>query len=226
MVKAGGAGADGAVADGARAVRADARDVVGEVRTQRGVDGRPQVRRARKDGWTVRRQRVFLDHLRATCNVRFSAAQAGLSATGAYNRARIDGAFREAWREALKEGYVRIETMLIARAGGTHDALALGRAADAAEADEADALEDLTESLDTPLALALLANHRKAIHGGVRRTGGRAPTAASMEQVTAAILKQLDALARRRAAEAARPEGGGTAAAAALADARRSRGEA
>lgn len=164
---------------------------------RRGTHFRPQVRKVRHEGWTLERQAIFFRHLGATCNVRFAAAQAGPSACTAYLKRQTDPVFLERWRQALEEGYVRIEAMLIARAGGTADADALARAAAAEAAGDAGAHPELTEALDTQLAMQLLSNFRKVVHGG-KRTGGRKPTAATPDELTAAIEKQLSALNRRR----------------------------
>lgn len=165
---------------------------------QRGVNRKPQVRRSRRDGWTAERQSVFFGHLCATCNVKLSAAKAGVGLNSAYEKRRADPVFAERWRQALADGYVRLETMLIARAGGTGDAEALARAVEAEAAGDAGALRELTETLDTELALQLLSFYRKVVNGGARKVAGPRRGKATMEQVEAAILKQLSVLNRRR----------------------------
>lgn len=166
-------------------------------RVMRGVDRKPQVRRIAKHQWTPAKQRIFFEHLAATCNVKHSAARAGMTHYGAYAKRRIDPAFRETWADALETGYAKLETMLIARAAGTASA-----AGAAAEVDyDGDAHADETEALDSQLALQLMAAHRAALHSGRPRGGGRPPTVVDMAQVEASILKQLDALAKRRAAK-------------------------
>ncbi len=170
---------------------------------QLGVDFRPQVR-SRKDGWTPARQRVFFAHLAATCNIAHAARQAGMSKGGAYERRAIDPAFRERWRQALEEGYVRLEAMLLARHGGTAIAHAM-RAEAQGDVEAAEALWELTESLDTDVALRMLALHQKALRGcrrcGARKQGGPPVARASQDQLADAIEKQLSALNRRRRAE-------------------------
>lgn len=162
---------------------------------RRGMNLLPQVRRVRRDGWTADRQRIFFEHLCATCNVRFAAARTGLSARSGYLKRESDPVFRERWRQALEEGYARLETMLVARAGGTADAAALEREAEAAG--DAGAHRELTETLDTQLAMQLLAHHRRVVHGGTRR-GGYAPTKVTPDQLADTILRQLAALNKRR----------------------------
>src|SRR5687768_6355217 len=82
-----------------------------------GADKRPvQRRRIRKDGWTEKRKKTFLEYLAATSNVRRAAAAAGMKAHGAYRLRFRDSDFREHWDAALEQGYARIETMLLERA--------------------------------------------------------------------------------------------------------------
>ena len=172
----------------------------------RGRSGKPQVRRLRGDGWTEERKRIFFDHMAATCNVRFSAGQAGMSNCGCYIKRRNDQAFADEWQATMADGYVRMETMLIARAGGTDNAEALTERAkvereDADGATLSEALIALTESLDSQLALQLMASHRKTVHGGVR-SGGVPGGKADPDALDAAILKQLAALKTQRGEKA------------------------
>ena len=165
-------------------------------RVTRGVDRKPQVRRVSKNQWTTAKQRIFFEHLAATCNVKHAADRAGMTQGGAYAKRRIDPVFRATWAEALETAYAKLETMLIARAAGTATA---GGAAAMVDYDP-DAHREVTEALDSQLALQLMAAHRAALHSGRPRPGGGKPTTADMAQVEASIRKQLDALAKRREA--------------------------
>jgi hypothetical protein len=69
--------------------------------------------------WSARSERAFLAELTATANIKAAARAAGVSTQAAYNRRRLWPAFAEAWREALTEGYVRLETLLIHAATST-----------------------------------------------------------------------------------------------------------
>lgn len=56
----------------------------------------------RQDGWTLARQRGFLQALADYGSVQKAAASVGMSASGAYRfRARAPDSFAEAWNEAL-----------------------------------------------------------------------------------------------------------------------------
>jgi len=82
----------------------------------RGSDGKPQLRKARKQGWTAAKARTFLGHLRISCNVAASCRKAGLGETAVYNRRKIDAAFRGEWAAAIAEAVGRLEMMLLERA--------------------------------------------------------------------------------------------------------------
>jgi hypothetical protein len=58
----------------------------------------------------------FLDHLAQTANVAASARKAGVNSDAVYAERRRLPEFRGEWAEALTEGYVRLETDLLADA--------------------------------------------------------------------------------------------------------------
>jgi hypothetical protein len=63
--------------------------------------------------WSDEAERIFLDHLAASCNVSASAAAAGFSAVTVYNHRRSDPGFAARWQEALDQGYARVEMELV-----------------------------------------------------------------------------------------------------------------
>jgi hypothetical protein len=78
-------------------------------------------------------RKCFLDHLAQTANVAASARKAGISAYAAYAERRRLADFRGEWAAALIEGYVRLETDLLAEAlkranSNTTDAMLKARA--------------------------------------------------------------------------------------------------
>lgn len=182
-----------------------------------GKNGQPQVRTRRKDKWTARNRTVFLEYLAATCNVRHAAAAVEISPAGAYALRRRNPEFSALWSEALECGYVRLETMLLAQAAGTHDAAGVramdcvGHGDDPQIADvpiaappiadkvdfDAGALLEITDALDKDAAFRMLALYAKNAKPPGRR-GGHIPAKAGEDQLAAAIEKQLSALNRRR----------------------------
>jgi hypothetical protein len=61
-------------------------------------------------------RKCFLDHLARTANVAASARAAGISGDAVYAAHRRLPDFRAEWKEALAEGYVRLETNMLADA--------------------------------------------------------------------------------------------------------------
>lgn len=161
-----------------------------------------RVRTVRKDGWTPRRRRIFLEHLSATCNVRFSARAAEMTDTGAYALRQRDQQFREDWAAAIEQGYARLEAMLMARAGGT--SRMVGPAGEPIESGNFDGAAhlDISEEMDSQLALQMMALHRRAARGGPdKRRTSRTLRRASPEEMAAAILRQLSVLNKRQGGE-------------------------
>ena len=75
-----------------------------------------QRRKPRRDGWTRTKRTIFLDHLEASCNIRQSAAAAGMDDSTARALRRRDPEFAAAWAEALEIGCERLRAELLARA--------------------------------------------------------------------------------------------------------------
>jgi hypothetical protein len=82
-------------------------------RQRAGGEGRPQKRQRRKDSWTKKEQRLFLETLAETCNASEAARVADVCRASAYRRRSADAAFARAWDEALDVGYAEIETLLM-----------------------------------------------------------------------------------------------------------------
>lgn len=78
-------------------------------------DGGPQATRVRADAFTAERQRAFLIHLAETANVLESMKLVGVTSNTIYLLRKKSVGFRNAWDAALKEGYVRLEAMMLAR---------------------------------------------------------------------------------------------------------------
>ena len=117
-----------------------------------GERAKPAVRQR----WTAERQARFLAELAATANVSASARAAGMSEASVYRLRRRSAAFCDAWAVALREGYDRLEMMLLDRAmNGVvkpvwHGGKQVG---------------SITEYSDR-LALTLISAHRAAVRGG------------------------------------------------------------
>lgn len=76
----------------------------------------PKLRSARDSGISERQVANFFETLAETCNVTRSAEAAGFAVSTAYRRRKTDAAFRRAWTEAVREGYAKLELVLLERA--------------------------------------------------------------------------------------------------------------
>lgn len=92
-----------------------------EPRAHRTPAGRRQIRRVPPGGITHAAEQRFLLALSATSNIRLSAKAAGFSPASFYVRRSRDPAFAEQWRDALAQGYGRVEQALL-EAGLARDA--------------------------------------------------------------------------------------------------------
>src|SRR5690606_21298597 len=63
---------------------------------------RRDARRTRRDGWTLERQKLFIETLAATASVSESCRYVGLSRQSAHKLYQRSPQFRAAWDEALK----------------------------------------------------------------------------------------------------------------------------
>lgn len=157
-----------------------------------GKDGPQRVRVAGK-WWTEEAEQIFLDHLAASCNVSWSAAEAGFSTVTVYNHRRTDPAFAAKWEAALEQGYVRLETELVGTAGAYLDRLKLD--------------PDLPlKAVTMRDAISLLGMHRtRGLGAGPGRFQARPRT---LDEVRDSILAKLEAIevARNAAIEEAGPE--------------------
>lgn len=154
-----------------------------------GKDG-PQRIRVKGKWWTPEAETVFLDHLAASCNIAWSAAQCGFSTVTVYNHRRTDAAFARKWREALDQGYIRLETELLGAA--------------------TDYVERLREDPELPLkhmsvreAISLLRRHGGPGGDPTARGGRFQARPRSLEEVRDSILAKLESIEAARRAEAA-----------------------
>jgi len=155
----------------------------------------PQLRKPRKDGWTKRARRIFLDHFRATCNATASAKAAGMTEGSAFKLRARDPEFAADWDAALRDSEARLKGKLIVYA----ETKGKPQPEPAGEDDPAVAP---IEDFDPELALALLRHHQASLAGG-RRRGGPRPQAASREELIAALMKLIAVFKRREAKRAA-----------------------
>lgn len=113
--------------------------------------GTPKKRKAVKRDWSRAKESVFVEALEATCNVTLACEAAGVSTTSAYQRRKINAAFRNAWREAIGLAYQKLELVLIERAlNGTEKIVTKG-----------EGREERMREYPNHIALQLLKMHRE-----------------------------------------------------------------
>jgi hypothetical protein len=78
-----------------------------------GPGRRWQLKRMRRNRFTAERKEIYLAHFAATCDHVASAEAAGVSSHTVYDHRRRDPAFRQAWQEALEQGYARLEAEVL-----------------------------------------------------------------------------------------------------------------
>lgn len=77
---------------------------------------RVQKRAVQRGGWTKAKRQRFLAALAQTASITQSAKAAGVSKFAVYSLRSRDPEFRAAWREALAQGVIDLETELLDRA--------------------------------------------------------------------------------------------------------------
>ena len=143
--------------------------------------GRPAAkarRKKRRVAWTARREALFLATLAETAKIAAGVKASGLSESSIYRRRQTHPGFRARWTEALREGLVKLETMLLDRAlnGVERDVWHGGKVVGT--------MIDYSDRL----ALALLAAHR----GTVREAPSEHVAPSFGEQRTALLGKLSD----------------------------------
>ena len=147
---------------------------------------RLKMRGGRRDDITPEQIEDFFLTLTETCNVVRSAKAAGFSACWAYRRRKFDAAFRNGWAAAVREGYARLELILLERAiKGTPKLVRTARGSDR-----------VMREYSTPLAVALLKRHADTADSAAYE-----PPEDEMREVRERILEKLQRLREREEAE-------------------------
>lgn len=172
-----------------------------------------QVRRAGKRKLFDRaRKEAFLEWFAATCNVVLSAGKAGVCDKTVYKHLMKDAAFFEAFVQALRVGYLRLEARqmqeahappLPAELEGQPPSPAREEGYEVRILDDAEA----EEHFDPQLAMQLLREHRRNLPGSAEKRPAQrtAARAASSEEVVEALAKRLKGFGMRVGCETADP---------------------
>ncbi|WP_425229244.1 hypothetical protein [Sphingomonas sp.] len=136
--------------------------------------------------WTAKARAVFLDELANSCNVKRSAAAAGLTVRGARELKNRDPEFAALWERALAEGTERLHEELIA--------IQLGQVQS-----EDHPGDERTERTPAPFD-AELAMKTLKLQADLSRTLPRryvAACVATPEEIDEALMKRLNTLAAK-----------------------------
>lgn len=149
------------------------------------VEGKTRLKKRRASAQTITPEQIetFFLTLAETCNVVRSARTARFSANWAYRRRRFDAAFRNSWAAAVREGYARLELVLLERAiKGTPKLVKTARGTDR-----------VMREYSTALAVALLRRHSETADSLAHE-----PSDDELKEVRDRILEKLEGLRRRK----------------------------
>ena len=148
------------------------------------IDGgrRNQVRRKRGQDVTPEQIEIFLGTLAETCNISRSARAANFSQSWAYRLRKRDASFRAGWLEAVREGYAKLELVLLERAMKGTPRPIMRR----------DGSERIVREYSTQLAVALLRGHRE-----MAEEANREHDLDEMREVRERIIGKLEMLRQR-----------------------------
>jgi hypothetical protein len=134
---------------------------------------------------------TFLEWFAATCNVKLSAAKAGVSYQTPFKHRMKDADFAAAWDCALQQGYARLEARL------------LQEATPAEGYDVRPGLDDpaVEDAFDPQLAIMILREHSRRLPGSPDKRKHFRTTAetATAKEVAEALRKRLKSFALRQA---------------------------
>jgi hypothetical protein len=158
----------------------------------RGKDGRVQLRKVRKDGWSARRRARFLDHYAATGNASEACRAAGMSEGAAARLRRRDPEFAAQYDEAHATALVRLEGLVVQYAETKGRVVPI-------EPGEVPPVD--LANFDPELALRVLARRRPTVSGFASRCGAK-PHRASKAELVASIQRLVAVVKKRRAKRA------------------------
>ena len=127
------------------------------------TEGKTRLRTRRASPQTITEEQfeTFFATLAETCNVVRSAKAAGFSSSWAYRLRQHDAAFRNGWGQAVREGYAKLELMLLERAmKGTPRPI-----------QRRDGSERIIREYSTQLAVALLRRHAEVADSAAYEPG-------------------------------------------------------
>ena len=135
--------------------------------------------------WSDEAEEEFLDCLAASCNVSWSAGQAGVAHTTVYRHRRLRAEFASRWQAALEQGYARLEMGLIEAA---NDSLA------GVKFDEKRPIPPMTYDQ----IIRILGAHAASVKGGDRKKPGWQAQPKPLEEMRESIIRKVEAIKNAR----------------------------
>lgn len=152
------------------------------------VEGKTRLKKRRASPQTITPEQIetFFATLTDSCNVKRSAKAAGFAANWAYRRRKFDAAFRNGWAQAVREGYAKLELILLERVmKGTPKLVRTSGGSDR-----------IMREYSTALSVALLKRHADTADAAQYE-----PSEDELTEVRERILEKLEGLRRRQAEE-------------------------
>ena len=141
-----------------------------------------ETKRPAGNRWSAERRTLFLETLALTSNVAAAERAAEVGPGSAYKQRARDPEFHEAWEQALREGYDRLELKTLERAIKGQRKNRRGKDGKIVGYDV---------EFSERLALTLLNGHRQSVRGGGAADGRKGESAESFRKRLAA---KIDAL--------------------------------
>lgn len=148
------------------------------------IEGKSRLKQRRASSQTITPEQIdtFFITLSDTCNVVRSAKAAGFSTNWAYRKRKFDAAFRNGWAAAVRDGYAKLELVLLERAmKGTPKLVRTARGTDRT-----------MREYSAALAVALLRRHAAMADSAACEPGEN-----ELREVRERILEKLERLRER-----------------------------
>jgi hypothetical protein len=148
-----------------------------------------QLRKPRRNDFSRRRKRIYLEHFAATGDARAAAAAAGVSKGTVANHKLSDPAFREGCAQALAEAYATLEALAVRQRLAAMERIEFDRGKEAPPS-------GLDPDAEFARTMELLREHKRS-RAATTSASGRPPERWSFEDSMAALEKSLKILGIR-----------------------------
>ena len=149
---------------------------------------RVRARKKTSRSWTKSKEVKFLSALADSCNVKFAARKASVSTSAIYERRKNNASFRAGWKTALREGYAKLELILLERAlVGTEKVI-----------ERRDGSIERMREYSNSLAVALLRLHRDEVaEPDIEPTSPQGVNEREVDEIRQRIARKLERLNRQ-----------------------------